>query len=51
MGNFEEGNRKVKEITTSLGQKFYKLDGDPTDYPFIRADLHLIKKGTDARSY
>jgi hypothetical protein len=42
MGNFEEGRRKVKEITTSLGQKFYKLDGDPTDYPFIRADLHLI---------
>ena len=40
----------MKEITTSLGQKFYKLDGDPTDYPFIRADLHLIKKGTAAKA-
>ena len=48
MGNFEKGNRKVKTIKTSLGQKFYKLEGDPTDYPFIRADLHLIKKGTEA---
>ena len=50
MGNFEEGIRKVKEITTSLGQKFYKLSGDPTDYPFIRADLHLIKKGKEAEA-
>ena len=50
MGNFEEGKRKVEKITTSLGQKFYKLDGDPTDYPFIRADLHLIKKGTAAKA-
>ena len=50
MGNFEEGKRKVEKITTSLGQKFYKLSGDPTDYPFIRADLHLIKKGTEAKA-
>ncbi len=42
MENFEKENRKVKEITTSLGQEFYKLDGDATDYPFIRADLHLV---------
>ena len=48
MGNFAEGNRKVKEITTSLGQKFYKLDGDVD--PFIRADLHLIKKRTEAKA-
>ena len=50
MGNFEEGKRTVKSITKSLGQKFYKLNGDPTDYPFIRADLHLIKKGTEAKA-
>ena len=50
MGNFEEGKRTVERITTSLGQKFYKLSGDPTDYPFIRADLHLIKKGTEAKA-
>ena len=50
MGNFEEGKRKVEKITTSLGQKFYKLSGDSTDYPFIRADLHLIKKGKEAEA-
>jgi hypothetical protein len=50
MGNFEEGRRTVETITKSLGQKFYKLSGDPTDYPFIRADLHLIKKGTEAKA-
>ena len=50
MGNFEEGKRKVEKITTSLGQKFYKLSGDSTDYPFIRADLHLIRKGTAAKA-
>ncbi len=48
MGNFAEGNMKVKEIATSLGQEFYKLDGDPI--PDIRADLHLIKKGTGAKA-
>ena len=50
MGNFEEGIRTVKKITKSLGQNFYQLNGDPTDYPFIRADLHLIRKGTEAKA-
>ena len=30
-------------ITTSMGQKFYKLDND--DHQYIRADIALIKKG------
>ena len=38
----------VKEITKSLGQTFYKLEGDVD--PFIRADLHLIKKRTEAKA-
>jgi hypothetical protein len=42
-GNFEEGTKKVKAITESLGQKFYKLDNEQQEY--IRADLHLIRKG------
>ena len=36
------------EITKSLGQTFYKLEGDVD--PFIRADLHLIKKRTEAKA-
>ena len=50
MGNLHEGTQTVKEITKSLGQTFYTLSGDATDYPFIRADLHLIKKGTEAKA-
>ena len=42
MGNFAKGNKKVERITTSLGQTFYKVVG--VAVPFIRADLHLIKK-------
>ena len=36
------------EITKSLGQTFYKLEGDVD--PYIRADLHLIKKRTEAKA-
>ena len=32
----------MENITKSLGQNFYELFGEPN--PFIRADLHLIKK-------
>ena len=42
MGNFHEGTRTVEEVSKSLGQTVYKLFGDVD--PYIRADLHLIKK-------
>ena len=45
-GNFEEGTKKVTAITKSMGQKFYKLDNESREY--IRADVHLIKKGPRA---
>ena len=48
MGNFAKGNKKVERITTSLGQTFYKVVG--VAVPFIRADLHLIKKKTEAKA-
>ena len=48
MGTFAEGNKEVKAITKSLGQSFYKLSDDPISY--IRADLHLIKKRTEAKA-
>ena len=35
-------------ISKSMGQKFYKLDND--DHQYIRADIHLIKKGPGARA-
>ena len=43
IGDYEDGTRKVMAISTSMGQKFYKLDNDAHQY--IRADMHLIKKG------
>ena len=43
VGDYEDGTRKVMAISTSMGQKFYKLDND--DHQYIRADIHLIKKG------
>ena len=46
MGNFAKGNKTVTDVSTSLGQTFYKVAG--VAVPFIRADLHLIKKKTEA---
>ena len=43
VGDYEDGTRKVMGISTSMGQKFYKLDND--DHQYIRADIALIKKG------
>ena len=43
VGDYEDGTRKVEVISTSMRQKFYKLDND--DHQYIRADIHLIKKG------
>ena len=43
IGDYEDGTRKVMGISTSMGQKFYKLDND--DHQYIRADIALIKKG------
>ena len=43
IGDYEDGTRKVMGISTSMGQKFYKLDNDSHQY--IRADIALIKKG------
>ena len=43
VGDYEDGTRKVEGISTSMGQKFYKLDNDSHQY--IRADIALIKKG------
>ena len=48
MGNFHEGTRTVEEVSKSLGQTVYKLFGDVD--PYIRADLHLIKKKTEAKA-
>ena len=42
MGNFAKGNKTVTDVSTSLGQTFYKVAG--VAVPFIRADIHLIKK-------
>ena len=47
VGDYEDGTRKVMAISTSMGQKFYKLDND--DHQYIRADIHLIKKGAAGR--
>ena len=40
------GNKTVTDVSTSLGQTFYKVAG--VAVPFIRADLHLIKKKSEA---
>jgi hypothetical protein len=48
MGNFAEGNKTVMGITKSRGETFYKLTGE--SIPFIRADLHLIKKRTEEKA-
>ena len=48
MGNFAKGNKTVTDVSTSLGQKFYKVAG--VAVPFIRANLHLIKKKTEAKA-
>jgi hypothetical protein len=47
IGDYEDGTRKVEGISTSMGQKFYKLDND--DHQYIRADIALIKKGPAGR--
>ena len=47
-GDYEEGTRKVMVISKSMGQHFYKLDND--DHQYLRADVHLIKKGPGARA-
>lgn len=44
MGNFHEGTRIVQKISKSLGQTVYELGGDVD--PYVRSDLHLIKKKT-----
>ena len=44
MGTFHEGTRIVQKISKSLGQTVYELGGDVD--PYIRSDLHLIKKKT-----
>ena len=48
MGNFAKGNKTVTDVSTSLGQTFYKVAG--VAVPFIRADLHLIKKKSEAKA-
>ncbi len=45
MGNFEEGTKKVKEITKIPGQTYYKLDEEKI--PYTRADAHLIEKAKE----
>ena len=47
-GDYEEGQRRVVGIETSMGQKFYKLFG--TDHKYLRADIALIKKKPGAQA-
>jgi len=41
-GDYAPGQKRVTEITKSLGQTFYKLDDE--EKPYVRADIALIKK-------
>ena len=45
LGNFEDGTKKVRQISKSLGQTFYKLDAEEILY--TRADIHLITKAKE----
>ena len=47
-GDYEDGERRVVGIETSMGQKLYRLDN--TDHKYLRADIAFIKKKTGAEA-